>query len=202
MFCGFLFMAYEDKKNMKTEKKNENDNNNNTANDVQISQDNDTIADMKIDDLNKNNNENAPKDNLNKEKSESNENKENNNDTASSNKDDKKNLKEKIKDKCVNCKCRGYYFPQFLLSLGFIGVNLALLIYSAWVLHKNHKDKRKINNLRKIESDDFITGFLNEFREKCEISSLIIPTISLLGSSILLHLIGIIIFIIVFCSGV
>ena len=202
MFCGFLFMAYEDKKKMKTEKKNENGNNNNTANDVQISQDNDTIADMKIDDLNKNNNENAPKDNLNKEKSESNENKENNNDTASSNKDDKKNLKEKIKDKCVNCKCRCYYFAQFLLSLGFIGVNLALLIYSAWVLHKNHKDKRKINNLRKIESDDFITGFLNEFREKCEISSLIIPTISLLGSSILLHLIGIIIFIILVCTGV
>lgn len=201
LFCSFLFMAYEDKKKMKTEKKNENGNNNNTANDVQISQDNDTIADMKIDDLNKNNNENAPKDNLNKENKEKSENNENNN-TASSIKDDKKNLKEKIKDKCVNCKWRCYYSAQFLLSLGFIGVNLALLIYSAWVLHKNHKDKRKINNLRKIESDDFITGFLNEFREKCEISSLIIPTISLLGSSILLHLIGIIIFIILFCSGV
>ena len=156
---------------------------------------------MKIDDLNKNNNENAPKDNLNKENKEKSENNENNN-TASSKKDDKKNLNEKIKDKCVNCKWRCYYSAQFLLSLGFIGVNLALLIYSAWVLHKNHKDKRKINNLRKIESDDFITGFLNEFREKCEISSLIIPTISLLGSSILLHLIGIIIFIILFCSGV
>ena len=44
---------------MKTEKKKELENDNKkTANDVQISQDNDTIADMKIDDLNKNNNEN------------------------------------------------------------------------------------------------------------------------------------------------
>ena len=36
-----------------------------------------------------------------------------------------------------------------------------------------------------------IKGFLNEFRKKCEISSLIIPAIALLGSSIVLHLIGI-----------
>ena len=80
--------------------------------------------------------------------------------------------------------------------------NVALLAYSAWVLHKNHKNKKKLNKLREINSDDFIKGFLNEFRKKCEISSLIIPAIALLGSSIVLHLIGIIIFIIVFSSGI
>ena len=204
IFCAMLDTAYDDKKKMKTEKENEN-NNNKTSNDVQISQDNETIANMKIEDLNKNNNENAPKDNLNNENNE-NKGNSNNNDAASSKKDGKKNLKENIKEnikaKCINCKCRNRYWVQLIISLGFIGVNLALLIYSAWVLHKNHINKSKLNNLRRIESDDFIKGFLNEFREKCEISSLIIPTIALLGSSILLHLIGIIIFIIVFSTGI
>ena len=204
-FCGFLVEAYEDKQKMKTVEKNENDNKK-TVNDVQISQDNDTIADMKIDDLNKNNNENAQKDNINKENNENKENKENNDDTSLSKKNGKKNLKENIKEnikaKCINCKCRSEYWVQLIVSLGFIGVNLALLIYSAWILHKNHKNKKKLNKLKKIESDEFVTGFLNEFREKCEISSLIIPAIALLGSSILLHLIGIIIFIIVVSTGI
>ena len=205
VFCAFLDKAYEDKKEMKTERENENDNNK-KANDVQISQGDDTIIDMKVDDLNKNNNENAIKDNINNENNENKENNKNNDDTSLSKKNGKKNLKENIKENinacCSNCKCRKSYWVQLVVSLGFIGINVALLAYSAWVLYKNHKNKKKLNKLREINSDDFIKGFLNEFRKKCEISSLIIPAIALLGSSIVLHLIGIIIFIIVFSSGI
>ena len=161
---------------------------------------------MKVDDLNKNNNENAIKDNINNENNENKENNKNNDDTSLSKKNGKKNFKENIKENinacCSNCKCRKSYWVQLVVSLGFIGINVALLAYSAWVLYKNHKNKKKLNKLREINSDDFIKGFLNEFRKKCEISSLIIPAIALLRSSIVLHLIGIIIFIIVFSSGI
>lgn len=92
----------------------------------------------------------------------------------------------------IPCKLKlrkRYIFPAILV-LAFIGMNAALLIYSAVVLHRNHNNKKKLKVLNNIESDDFIRSFLLEFKKECKISSLIIPTIALLGSAILIHLIG------------
>ena len=79
---------------------------------------------------------------------------------------------------------------QSVFSFIFIGLNLGLLIYSACIFNKNHNNKKKLKTLDKIESDDFIKKFLNEFIDQCQISSLLIPAIVLLGSSILLNIIG------------
>ena len=184
-FCGYLKIAYDDYESQKEEEeeeKKENNDNSNTLNINEISKLDGMGLNMKNEDLNKNNNI-CQLDNIN------NKNKEN---IQSDNKNNWKNIL-KISHKC---RWKDIYLLQFFLSAVFVGINLALLIYSAWILHKNNRNKTKLNTLKYIESDDFIQSFLNEFREKCAISSLIIPTISIIGSSILIHIIGIIIFII------
>ena len=125
----------------------------------------------------------------------------NNETTMNINLDDAGKNNDEKKDDLIFCLYefkpkKSYIFPA-ILSLIIIGLSLALLIYSAIVLHRNHNDKKKLKILDNIESDDFIQSFLFEFKKECKISSLFIPTITLLGCSILIHGLGIYFMIIV-----
>lgn len=149
---------------------------------------NETQMGMNIDDFNKSN-DLEDKDHNNSRKK--NINNDNNNKTQMDKERDDSN-----KRYCdlIFCKCnlkseKTYFFLAFLV-LAFIVMNVILLIYSAVVLHRNHNTKNKLKKLNNIESDDFIQSFLIEFKRECKISSLIIPTIALLGSAVLIHLIG------------
>ena len=101
-----------------------------------------------------------------------------------------------ILDKLNKCT---YIFIQICISTVFIGLNSGILIYSATILNKNLNDLHKIKVLEKIDSDDFIKGFIKEFKENCKPSPILIPAISILGSSILIHIIGFILFLISIC---
>jgi len=52
-----------------------------------------------------------------------------------------KNTNEKIK-KDEKFKCKTDYIVPIIISAAFIGINLALLIYSAWVLNKNQNNNK------------------------------------------------------------
>ena len=88
---------------------------------------------------------------------------------------------------------------QVIATLIVNGLNIGFLSYTGWSLHKNLKNQSKIKELNRIESDDFVKGFIKEFKEECKVSSLLIPTIALLGSSILLYIIGVILILIIYC---
>ena len=198
IYCYFLYKEYnfklENIENLNNSTSNEfiktgdkvrnNNRKENITNDVN----NETQKDMNIDDINKSK-DFGDKDHSNKRKI----NRINNNNKTQ--KDQKRDGSNKSNDDLIFCPCKlkfrkRYIFPAFL-SLAFIGMNIALLSYSAAVLYRNHNNKKKLNILNNIESDDFIRSFLLEFKNECKISSLIIPTIALLGSAILIHLIGI-----------
>ena len=110
-----------------------------------------------------------------------------------------KKTNENIK-KDEKFKFKKEYIPPIIISAAFIGINLTLLIYSIRILNKNHNNNKKLNLLNNIESDDFIQSFLSEFKNKCKVSSLLICTIILLGSAILIHIIGFIFMWITICN--
>ena len=159
-FCYIVDVAKDDKKN-------NTESNPDSGKDVQIAQYNETMIGM-----NNNNNPNEKKENV------------------QINKTNNEGLKNKIKERVENCRCRKRYTAQFIITPAFIGLNLGLLIYSAWVLNKNHDYDKNLRKLGYIESDDFIKSFLSEYKEECKISKLIIPAIVFLGSAILIHIIG------------
>jgi len=173
-YCYVLEEAYD---NYKEKKKPEN-NNPNIGKEIKITH-YETILSITKDDLNKNK-ENSQTENTNSINSINNTN---------------ENIKEDEK-----FKCKKDYIATIIISAAFIGINLALLIYSAWVLNKNHNNNQKLKILNDIKSDDFIQSFLSEFKDKCKVSSLLIPTISLLGSAILIYIIGFIFMWIIICS--
>jgi len=92
-----------------------------------------------------------------------------------------------------------YVFFQVIATFVVIGLNIGFLSYTGWSLHKNLENQSKIKKLNRIVSDDFVKGFIKEFKEECKVSSLLIPTIALLGSSILLYIIGVILILIIYC---
>ena len=96
-------------------------------------------------------------------------------------------------------KNKKYIFLQVIATLFVIGLNIGFLSYTGWSLHKNLKNQSKIKELNRIESDDFVKGFIKEFKEECKVSSLLIPTIALLGSSILLYIVGVLLILIIHC---
>ena len=94
-------------------------------------------------------------------------------------------------EKCLNSdlcsvieKC---LFPIFVLL--FLGINLGMMIYSITIYYKVNKNT-KLNELKKIESDEFINNFINEFVSLCQKSSLIISTIIMLSLSLFFHIIS------------
>ena len=170
-----LFEAYN---NYEVKKRPENKNPN-IGKEISIVQNNETITDIYRDDSNKNK-ENFPTENA-----------------YSINRIKKNN--ENIK-KDEKFKFKKEYIPPIIISAAFIGINLTLLIYSIRILNKNHNNNKKLNLLNNIESDDFIQSFLSEFKNKCKVSSLLICTIILLGSAILIHIIGFIFMWITICN--
>ena len=92
-----------------------------------------------------------------------------------------------------------YIFFQVIATFVVIGLNIGFISYTGWSLHKNLENQSKIKKLNRIESDDFVKGFLKEFKEECKVSSLLIPTIALLGSSILLYIVGVLLILIIYC---
>ena len=91
------------------------------------------------------------------------------------------------------------HFFLFLISLGFIIINVLLFIHTILMINKNRNNKKKLNILNDIESDEFIQSFINEFRKKCQIGSLMILAIIFLGLDILIFIIGFVfVFIIIF----
>jgi len=96
-------------------------------------------------------------------------------------------------------KNKKYIFLQVIATLFVIGLNIGFISYTGWSLHKNHKNQSKIKKLNRIESDDFVKGFLKEFKEECKVSSLLIPTIALLGSAIILYIVGVILILSIYC---
>ena len=92
-----------------------------------------------------------------------------------------------------------YVFFQVIATFVVIGLNIGFLSYTGWSLHKNLENQSKIKKLNRIVSDDFVKGFIKEFKEECKVSSLLIPTIALLGSSILLYIVGVLLILIIYC---
>ena len=123
-------------------------------------------------------NENAKSDNINKEENITN------------------NQSTKINPKI---KFGIFYIAIPILSFVYIGVNVGFIIYSSYLLHKNYKNNEKLDILNNVEADDFIKQFINEFIEECKGNSFTITAISLLGSSILFNIIGVSLFLFVFC---
>ena len=173
IFWNLFFLTFWEKISIYSNDNVDNSNNNSTI--VNINQ---------IDNNNNNQNNNN-----------SNNNNQNNNDKAALNNNTGDEKPKIIKE--VNAK---YVIAQIAFSAVFIGLNVGILSYSGWVLYKNYNNKRKLKTLDKIESDDFIKKFLDEFVKECKISSLLIPAISLLGSSIILNIIGNIILFIYLCK--
>ena len=149
IYCYVLAKDYKEKKRPEI-------NNPNIGKEIKITQ-YETILNITKDDLNKNK-ENSQSENVN---------------SINIIKSTNENIKKDEK-----FKCKADYIAPIIISAAFIGINLALLIYSAWILNKNHNNNKKINILNDIESDDFIQSFLSEFKDKCKVSSLLIPTIS------------------------
>ena len=171
LYCDIFEEDYQKYKNKK-----DNNNNNNVRNGNNNSQYNNTIDGMNVkkDDLKKDNESSKLYDANNENK-----------------KIEKKIFERKITFKCL--KAYSFFIFLILMSFAFIALNLYLLIHSANILYKNHNNKKKLNILNNIESDDFIQRFLYEFKKKCRISSLLILTIVLLGATILIYIPGIII---------
>lgn len=76
-------------------------------------------------------------------------------------------------------------FYNFIIVLGF-------LIYSCVIYCEVYKNNEMIVLLKSIQSDELINNFINEFISKFENTKFILSMISLLASSLLLNIIGII----------
>jgi heme/copper-type cytochrome/quinol oxidase subunit 2 len=78
------------------------------------------------------------------------------------------------------------------LSIMIYLPSIGILIYSLVTFAEVNKNK-KLEELKSIESDEFINNFINEFVSKCQESTLIICSIIIISVSVLLFLIAIII---------
>jgi hypothetical protein len=63
-----------------------------------------------------------------------------------------------------------YVFFQVIATFVVIGLNIGFLSYTGWSLHKNLENQSKIKKLNRIVSDDFVKGFIKEFKEECKVS--------------------------------
>ena len=80
-----------------------------------------------------------------------------------------------------------------LLSVIIYLPSFGILIYSLVIYVQVNKNK-KLEELKSIESDEFINNFINEFVSKYQESTLIISSIIIISISILLFYIAVIIY--------